>query len=750
MRLVSKEEIMLEPIIENSKVTIKNYVETSKIRVIIVDDDECLLKFIKPYLEMQGCFEVETANSAKEGDKRIRNAAFDVVVSDYELPEKNGLQFLEELRKSSINIPFILFAEKGKEGVIIKALNTGAYRYVEKNGNLETICVELSSFIQQAANNAKSELTLKGNEERFRQVAENSHIWIWEVDSTGLYTYSSPAVENMLGFKPEEIVGKKHFYDLFFPDDQEELKQTIFNIFSQKQLFRDLISRNIHKNGKLVLLSTSGLPILNEKGNILGYRGTDLDITEQKETEEKLAESEEKYRDIFENARDAIYIHDLKGKVISINKVVQEYGFKKEQIIGKNLLTFVPKKYWPKLIIQFSQIGRGNRIEGEIEVNTPLGKRIAEYRTNPIIRGNKAIGGHAILRDTTDRKKIEEALLESQQKFRALFDANPEASVFVDNTFHIIEANSRFSKLFRYSVDEIKDKLIDIIVPKEAEEESKNLRRKILMGPTEIVTSRKRKDGSQVPLLMSAGPVIVDNKTIGAVMVYKDISNIITAQEELSKALFQAELLNEKLSVVGGFTRHDVRNKMAVINGNLYLAKKCAGDNTQLCTYLDQIKTAVSNVDCLLEFARNFEMLGSQELTITDIGKSVDDAASLFTDLKNVKIVNECRGSSVQADSTLTTIFYNLIDNSLKYGQKITHIRVYSEPQQRSSKIVYEDDGVGIDAEIKKQLFTKGIGKGTGYGLYLIKRTCEIYGWTVQETGQPGKGARFEFTNNKK
>ncbi len=492
------------------------------------------------------------------------------------------------------------------------------------------------------------------------------------------------------------------------------------------------------------------MPKFNEKDELLGYRGTDIDITKLKEAEEKLAESEEKYRYIFENVRDAIYVHDLKGKINSINKVVEEYGFTKDQIIGRSMLAFVPKKYWLKLIRQISQLAQGNRVEGEIEVNTPQGKRIAEYRSNPEIRGKKVIGVYSVLRDITDRKRIEEAAIESQQKFRALFDANPEASVFVDNTFHIIEANSRFSKLFRYSVDEIKDKLIDIIVPKEAEEESKNLRRKILLGPTEIVTSRKRKDGSQVPLLMSAGPVIVDNKTIGAVMVYKDISDIITAQEELSKALIKAELLNEKLSVVGGFTRHDVRNKMAVINGNLYLAKKCAKDNIQLCTYLDYIKTAVSNADCLLEFARNFEMLGSQELTITDIGKSVDDAASLFTDLKNVKIVNECRGFSVLADSTLTTIFYNLIDNSLKYGQKITRIKVYSEHQQKSSKILYEDDGVGIDPETKKQLFTKGIGKGTGYGLYLIKRTCEIYGWTVQETGQPGKGVRFEFTNNKK
>jgi signal transduction histidine kinase len=109
-------------------------------------------------------------------------------------------------------------------------------------------------------------------------------------------------------------------------------------------------------------------------------------------------------------------------------------------------------------------------------------------------------------------------------------------------------------------------------------------------------------------------------------------------------------------------------------------------------------------------------------------------------------MANECRGFTVLADSMLTTVFHNLIDNSLKYGQRLTRIRVYSESQEKSSKIVYEDDGAGIDAELKTQLFNKGVGKGTGYGLYLIKRTCEIYGWTVHETGEPGKGARFEFT----
>ena len=490
----------------------------------------------------------------------------------------------------------------------------------------------------------------------------------------------------------------------------------------------------------------SGLPILDKEGGLLGYRGTYIDITERKEAQQKLSETEEKYRDVFDNARDAIYIHDLKGKIIAINKVVQEYGFTEEQIIGTNVLKFIPKKYWPKVIADVSKVIRGIRCEGEIEVSTPTGRRSAEYRNNPIRRGNKIIGAHAIIRDPTDRKIIEEALFESQQKFQALFSANPEATVFLDNSFHVVEANSRFSKLFGYSSDEIKGKaIIDTIIPKERADEARLIHQKLISAPVEIVTMRKMKDGSEVPLLISGGPVLVDEKVIGILVVYKNISDIITVQEELRKALSKAEILNEKLSVVGGFTRHDVRNKLATINGNLYLAEKRAGENFGLRTYFDQIKTAVTNVDRLLEFAKNFEMLGSQELVITDVGKAVDEAASLFADLKGVKIVNECRGFSVLADSMLTTIFYNLIDNSLKYGQKLTQIKVQNNTQQKPSKIIYEDDGVGIDSETKKQLFNKGMGKGSGYGLYLIKRTCEIYGLTVQETGQPGKGARFEF-----
>ena len=217
----------------------------------------------------------------------------------------------------------------------------------------------------------------------------------------------------------------------------------------------------------------------------------------------------------------------------------------------------------------------------------------------PIFDENGILNGIiGFAQDITERKKAEKALLESQRKFKALFSANPEAAVFIDNDLHVVEANSRFSRLFGYSFDEVKGKIItDITVPDvESKEESRIVRQKILSGPVEIVTSRRRKDGSLIPLFMSGGSILVNGKVIGSIIVYKDISDIITVQEELSKTLDKAEMLNEKLRVVGSLTRHDVGNKLMVVKSNIYLLKKQIGDNPKLAKYLEGIDSAIKSV----------------------------------------------------------------------------------------------------------------------------------------------------------
>jgi signal transduction histidine kinase len=158
------------------------------------------------------------------------------------------------------------------------------------------------------------------------------------------------------------------------------------------------------------------------------------------------------------------------------------------------------------------------------------------------------------------------------------------------------------------------------------------------------------------------------------------------------------------------------------------------------------MEAAVWLVEMIFDFARTYEKLGVEQLTYMDVGKAVDEAVALFSDLKGIKVVNECDGLTVLADSLLRQLFYNLVDNSLKYGEKIQQIKTYYRtPSADQLELVYEDDGVGIPNNMRSNLFKEGFtsGKGTGYGLFMIKRMCEVYGWTIQETGKQGKGAQF-------
>lgn len=127
-----------------------------------------------------------------------------------------------------------------------------------------------------------SQEKLAKSENRLAQVAENSEMWIWEVDAKGLYTYCSDACERLFGFPANEVVGKKYFYDFFHPNIRDERKAQAFDLFSRKAPFKEFVNQNINQAGESVWLSTSGVPILDPSGKLLGYRGADIDITEQR------------------------------------------------------------------------------------------------------------------------------------------------------------------------------------------------------------------------------------------------------------------------------------------------------------------------------------------------------------------------------------------------------------------------------------------------------------------------------------
>ena len=122
----------------------------SILRVLHVDDDDCFLNVSKQILEMDGKIMVETVTSVDDAFENLQQFNYDAVISDYEMPRKNGLQLLEKLKELPRSPPFILFTGKDRGEVAVKAFNLGAFRYLNKNGDIETVYTELASYIQKA------------------------------------------------------------------------------------------------------------------------------------------------------------------------------------------------------------------------------------------------------------------------------------------------------------------------------------------------------------------------------------------------------------------------------------------------------------------------------------------------------------------------------------------------------------------------------------------------------------------------
>ena len=117
--------------------------------------------------------------------------------------------------------------------------------------------------------------SLRESEQRFSDIAEIAHEWVWEVDTSGRYTYASPVVSQILGYAPEEIL-QMHFYDLFHPEERKALTEEALRAVGSGQPFREFLNRNRHKDGRSVWLSTNGVPLLDAAGGVRGYRGTDV------------------------------------------------------------------------------------------------------------------------------------------------------------------------------------------------------------------------------------------------------------------------------------------------------------------------------------------------------------------------------------------------------------------------------------------------------------------------------------------
>lgn len=260
------------------------------------------------------------------------------------------------------------------------------------------------------------EAALKESEERFRQMAEMTGEWLWEQDPAGFYIYSSNAVKAIIGFKPEEIIGK-HYTELLTPQDKTEFQP----YSSEQRAFYALTNHYRHKDGRLIIAESTGLPITDPNGKLIKWRGVDRDITAQKHYENALIENEKRTRLIIETALNAIVIMDSYGIITDWNPQAEHmFGWTRAEAIGQNLAQLIIPERFRKAHYEglraFLTSGKSkvlNKLTEQIALRKDGTEFPIEFSVAPLKIGN-AYEFSGFIHDITGRKAAERQIRQAQ------------------------------------------------------------------------------------------------------------------------------------------------------------------------------------------------------------------------------------------------------------------------------------------------------------------------------------------------
>lgn len=306
------------------------------------------------------------------------------------------------------------FEMLSKDGQRLFIAFDGKIGYSDSGDFKQTHCI-----LQDVTEQRKAEKALLESEERYRQLSEQTRTFTWEVDENGLYTFVDHVSEKVLGYHPEELIQKKHFYDLCPEEEREDLKQTAFDIIRRKGLFRDLENKAQTKTGEIVVLSTNGFPLYYDDGKLKGYRGNDTDITVRKQAEEAFRRIEERFRVAQEISPDGFTIlHPVRnenGEVVDFTFVYENQAVARfnqtdaKEVVGKRLLELFPAHSGTTIFETYKYVASTGKTQVLDEVN------VGEVVSKPIwLRLVVTSMGEDIAiaaQDITNRKNTESELL---------------------------------------------------------------------------------------------------------------------------------------------------------------------------------------------------------------------------------------------------------------------------------------------------------------------------------------------------
>ncbi|WP_148416645.1 PAS domain S-box protein [Haloferax sp. KTX1] len=710
----------------------------NEVAVLHVDDDESFAELTAAFLEREhDRFRVATETSVAAGLDRLADEEFDCVVSDYDMPSLDGLDFLDAVRENDPELPFILYTGKGSEEVASDAISAGVTDYLQKEHGTSQYTV-LANRIENAVEQYRSRSALKASEQRLSLFIEQSPLGVIEYDRDFRIVGVNERAEGILGYSEAEL--RDRTWEAIVTEDSYENVDTVTDQLATDTGGYHSVDENVRKDGEHIRCEWHNRVVTDDDGEVVAVFSLFQDVTERIEREERLRETTARLTALFEESPDMVNVHNVDGDIIDPNpQLCEATGYSAAELTEMKVWDLDRTLDAERATAIWNDMDKGGRRRVESVYTRKDGSTFpveVHARRLDLAGEDRFV---AISRDVSERVDHEDELERTNALLSTLVGALPVGVLAENSDRTVLAVNDRLLELF--DIPGAPANLVDADCRKLAREAGELTTDPVgfvervdeLISESEPVYAESVELENGRTLARSYEPIELPDGT-GHLWMYRDT----TEQRERER---QLQRQNERLSEFASVVSHDLRNPLNVAAGNVQLARE-EHDSDRLATAAEALDRIGDLIDDLLTLAREGDDVGDRELVslsslVADCWRTVETADA---DLRNELTV------TVVADrSRLQQLVENLVRNSVEHGGPDVTVTVGDLP----NGFYVADDGDGIPTDHRDTVFEAGYTtsrSGTGFGLAIVKQVAEAHGWEVRATESAEGGTRFEIT----
>ncbi|MFC7132425.1 MULTISPECIES: PAS domain S-box protein [Salinibaculum] len=716
------------------------------IRVLHVDDDPGFVELTAEFLAREdGRFTVETATSARDGLATLETAEFDCIVSDYDMPGKDGLGFLDAVRGDYPSLPFILFTGKGSETVASEAISAGVTDYVEKQPGTDQYTI-LANRIQNAITRRTAQERYERSTRRFEAVFEDPQMLVGVLNPDGTLLNVNQASMRFIDVPKEEVIGELAWETPWWTEDmREDVRRWVSRAASGEYV--EYSANLTHADGRPYSVDGVIRPVEDASGDIVSLIISAHDITERKKRASEVERERHRYETLFE----MLPVPVMHGEAVDGEAVVRNVNPEFQQVFGDT--ADAAGEYLSELIApeeveaEVEHLNQNVLTDGEVqtEVQRDTADGTRSFQLN--VRVSETTGDlpqwYAVYTDVTDRKRREERL----QIIEHVVEASPTAIAIANLDSDLTSVNPAFLDMWAYDREE---EVVGKSVTEFWEDQTEAARVAATVerdGMWSGELQGVRRDGTTFDAHCIASLVTDETGTPIALMsLFADITERKKYEQRLKRQRDNLEFLNEVV-------RHDIRNDLQVVTANAELL----ADGIESDDQLAQVRRMRESADHAVELTKTAREITEAMLStetnlrpvqLRDVFEAECEIVRSAYPNAVVAVDGDIPDVTVKAGENLDSVFRNLLKNGIQHNDsEQPEVTVSTRESEGSVQIRIADNGPGVPDAQKDEIFGKGEkgleSSGTGIGLYLVNTLVERYGGDVWVEDDEPRGAVF-------